>query len=122
MKINARLRWSNLTLWGSGAWGEEDPTSGQFSTRSSRLKKVCRKKKRKLAQLKPQKHLPRIKRGLGEKVAGSEVWLQAAQEGSCSEFCTLFSSGFGDLDRLQNSGLRSNSGCVVVTSGKQGQV
>lgn len=44
------------------------------------LKKVCRKKKRKLAQLKPQKHLPRLKIELGEKVAIVECgWLQAAQ-------------------------------------------
>lgn len=69
---------------------EEYVTSGQFSTRSLRLKKVCRKKKRKLAQFKPQKYLLGVKPELGEKVAGSEVWLQAAQGGHAVSFALDF--------------------------------
>lgn len=47
MKINLRIRWSNLTLLGSGAQGEKYITNGQFSIWSSRVKKVCKKKKKK---------------------------------------------------------------------------
>lgn len=47
MKINLRIRWSNLILLGSGARGEKYVTNGQFSTWSSRVKKVCKKKKKK---------------------------------------------------------------------------
>lgn len=47
MKINLRIRWSNLTPLGSGAQGEKYITNGQFSIWSSRVKKVCKKKKKK---------------------------------------------------------------------------
>jgi len=90
------------------------------------FEKKCKKKKKKLAQFKPQKYLCILKKELSEKVAGGEAWCQAARAASCSGFCTLFSSVFGDLDRLQNSGLRSNSGCVSdyrkARSGMMGQV
>lgn len=47
MKINLRIRWSNLTPLGSWAQGEKYITNGQFSIWSSRVKKVCKKKKKK---------------------------------------------------------------------------
>lgn len=46
MKINLRFTWSNLTPLGLGAQGEKYITNGQFSIRSSRVKKVCKKKKK----------------------------------------------------------------------------
>lgn len=118
MKINLRIRWINLTLLGPGARGEKYVTDGQFSTWSSRVKKVCKKKKKKLSRFKPQKYLCSLKKELSEKVAGGEVCCRAAQAASCSGLCTLFSSVFGNLDRLQNSGLRSNSGCVWLQESK----
>lgn len=85
-----------------------------------------KEEKKKLAQFKPQKYLSSLKKKLSEKVARGEVWFQAAQAGSCSGFCTLFSSGFGDLDRLQTPRLKSNSGCIYdfrnARSGVLGQI
>lgn len=111
MKINLRIRWSNLTPLGSGARGEKHITNGQFSIWSSRVKKVCKKKKKKLAQIEPQKYLSSLKKELSEKVTEGKVWFQALQVGAWSVFCTLFFSGSGDLDKHKNSGLKSDSPC-----------
>lgn len=99
MKINLRIRWSNLTPLGSGARGEKYFTNGQFSMWSARVKKVCKKKKKKLAQIKLQKYLSSLNKELSETAAEGEVWSQALQVGSSGGFCTLFFSGFDDLDR-----------------------
>lgn len=122
MKINLRIRWSNLTPLGSGAQGEKYITNGQFSIWSSRVKKVCKKKKKKLAQIKPQKYLSNLKKELSETVTEGEVWFQALRWDQAVFFCTLIFSEFGDLDRLQNSGQTSNSCCVVMIGGQPVQV
>lgn len=46
MKINLRIRWSNLPLLGSGAQGEKCTTNGQFSIWPSWVKRICKKKKK----------------------------------------------------------------------------
>lgn len=46
MKFNLRIRWSNLTLLGTGAQGEKYITDGQFSIWPSWVKRICKKKKK----------------------------------------------------------------------------
>lgn len=73
MKINLRIRWSNLTPLGSGARGEKYITNGQLSVWSSRVKKVCKKKKKKFAQIKLQKYLSSLNKALSETAAEGAV-------------------------------------------------
>lgn len=73
MKIHLRIRWSNLTPLGLGARGEKYITDGQFSVWSSRVKKVCKKKKKKLAQIKPQKYLFSVEKELSEEETEGDV-------------------------------------------------
>lgn len=62
-----------MTPLGLGARGEKYISNGQFSIWSSRVKKVCKKKKKKLAQIRPQKYLSSLKKELSEKVTEGEV-------------------------------------------------
>lgn len=73
MKIHSRIRWSNLAPLGSGALGETYIINGQFSSWSSWVKKVCKKKKKKFTQAKPQKYLFSLKKEVSEKVTEGEV-------------------------------------------------
>lgn len=73
-----RNRWSNLTPRGSGALGEKYITNGQFSSWSSRVKKVCKKKK-KIVQIKPRKYLSSLKTELSGKVTGRGVTADTAR-------------------------------------------
>lgn len=46
MKIKLKIRWSNLTAQGSGAYEKTPATNGQLSTWSTRVKNICKKKKK----------------------------------------------------------------------------
>lgn len=52
MKINLRIRWSNLTPLGLGAQGEQYITKDQFSIWCSWVKKVCKRRRKKTVQIK----------------------------------------------------------------------